>query len=48
MVPTIPLLDRISAALDADLIVEIARTPPESGGRPGLLALQLPVISRCG
>ena len=24
VIPTIPLLDRISAALDADLIVEIA------------------------
>jgi len=25
VIPTIPLLDRISIALDADLIVEIAR-----------------------
>ena len=29
VVPTIPLLERISMALDADLIVEIAPTPPE-------------------
>jgi ribosome-binding protein aMBF1 (putative translation factor) len=29
-VPTIPLLERISAALDADLIVEIAPTLPDS------------------
>ncbi len=28
-VPTIPLLERISMALDADLIVDIAPTPPE-------------------
>ena len=27
--PTIPLLERISAALDADLIVEIASPSPE-------------------
>jgi transcriptional regulator with XRE-family HTH domain len=26
VIPTIPLLDRIAAALDADLIVEIAPT----------------------
>ncbi len=30
VIPTIPLPDRISAALEADLIVEIARTPPSS------------------
>jgi len=29
VIPTIPLLDRISAALDADLIVQLARTPPD-------------------
>jgi HTH-type transcriptional regulator / antitoxin HipB len=29
VVPTIPLLERISIALDADLIVDIAPTPPE-------------------
>ena len=29
VVPTIPLLDRISMALDADLIVEIAPALPE-------------------
>ena len=28
-VPTIPLLERISMALDAELIVDIAPTPPE-------------------
>src|SRR5580692_7516679 len=28
VVPTIPLLERITAALDAELIVEIAPTPP--------------------
>jgi len=37
-IPTIPLLDRISAALDADLIVEIAphaaRTPEGTGRVP--------------
>jgi transcriptional regulator with XRE-family HTH domain len=29
VVPTIPLLERISAAFDADLIVELAPTLPE-------------------
>jgi ribosome-binding protein aMBF1 (putative translation factor) len=29
VVPTIPLLERISMALDAELIVDIAPTPPE-------------------
>jgi transcriptional regulator with XRE-family HTH domain len=29
VVPTIPLLERISTALDADLIVELAPTPPD-------------------
>jgi hypothetical protein len=29
VIPTIPLLERISAALDADLIVAISRMPPE-------------------
>jgi transcriptional regulator with XRE-family HTH domain len=29
VMPTIPLLERISAALDADLIVEISPTPPD-------------------
>jgi len=28
VIPTIPPLDRISAALDADLIVEVAPHPP--------------------
>jgi hypothetical protein len=29
VVPTIPLLQRISMALDAELIVDITPTPPE-------------------
>jgi len=34
VVPTIPLLERISAALDADLIVELAPTLPEPPATP--------------
>jgi hypothetical protein len=30
VVPTIPLLERISAALDADLVVKLAPTQPEA------------------
>jgi transcriptional regulator with XRE-family HTH domain len=41
VVPTIPLLERISAALDADLIVEIAPPwpEPEPTDRPQLRTL---------
>lgn len=34
VIPTIPLLDRISTALNADLIVKIAPTQPEHVGCP--------------
>jgi ribosome-binding protein aMBF1 (putative translation factor) len=50
VVPTIPLLERISIALDADLIVEIAphaaRTPARTTPRRSLYSI-LPNSGRC-
>jgi transcriptional regulator with XRE-family HTH domain len=39
VVPTIPLLERISGALEADLIVEVAPAPPDP--QPGRCSLSV-------